>query len=188
MNQDNTQVQGPERSLDELAIQKLGDDTLTEIKKNPNHICTQMQKYEVICYNSGFHTGFKAGFLAASPKGKEEDSELLNTKMQLVIGRLEVNCFDEDSEMSVRVGNSKYQSLSMDEARELSHFIHSHIIHETEANSSDESAPLLSTQQGEDEEDLFLQLVADIRLYENNSQEYEDFILQLKSKYKLYKK
>lgn len=54
------------------------------------------------------------------------------TVMQLNIGKLEVNCFDEDSEMSIRVGKSIYASLSVDEAKELANFIISHIKNETE--------------------------------------------------------
>jgi hypothetical protein len=51
---------------------------------------------------------------------------------QLTIGRLEVNCFDEDSEMSIRVGNSRYQSLDMEKVKELANFLISHIKNETE--------------------------------------------------------
>lgn len=67
------------------------------------------------------------------PEG--EKVEEFTTNMQLKIGKLEVNCFDEDGEMSIRVGNSRYQSLSMDEAKELAHFLQSHIHHESEANN-----------------------------------------------------
>lgn len=54
--------------------------------------------------------------------------------VKLTIERLEVNCFDEDSEMSIRVGKSTYQSITVDEAKELANFILSHIKNETEAN------------------------------------------------------
>lgn len=74
--QSRLQPSGPEGPVDEIAIQKLGDNILTEMKKNPNHICTLLNKDEIISYNTGFHTGFRAGFLATSPKGKEE--EILN--------------------------------------------------------------------------------------------------------------
>lgn len=50
---------------------------------------------------------------------------------QLKIERLEINCFDEDSEMSIRVGRSGYQSLTVDEAKALANFIISHIKNET---------------------------------------------------------
>lgn len=61
--------------------------------------------------------------------------------MQTKIGMLEVNCFDEDSEMSIRVNNSKYQTLSVDEAKELVFFIRSHIQNETEANPPSDESP-----------------------------------------------
>lgn len=64
---------------------------------------------------------------------KEEGGfDLDNT--QLVIGKLEVNCFDEDSEMSIRVGKSGYQSLAIDEAKLLANYLLYHIKCQTESN------------------------------------------------------
>lgn len=78
-----------------------------------------------------------AKFALSSGSGEtEEKQEELTSIMQMHIGRMEVNCFDEDGEMSIRVGGSKYQSLTVDEAKELLHFLKSHIHHETEANPS----------------------------------------------------
>lgn len=73
------------------------------------------------------------------PTPVKEDEWIDNSisTMQLNIGRLEVNCFDEDAEMSIKVGGSRYQSLTVDEAKELANFIVSHIKNETEANPTE---------------------------------------------------
>ena len=65
-----------------------------------------------------------------SVKG-EEKKYTSNTRLN--IGRLEVNCFNEDSEMSIKVGVSRYQSLTLEEAEELNHFLTSHIHHQKES-------------------------------------------------------
>lgn len=49
----------------ELEIMKMGDEILTEEKKNPNHITTQLNKDEGISYNTGFHSGFVKGYYEA---------------------------------------------------------------------------------------------------------------------------
>lgn len=46
----------------EMEILKMGDEILTEDKKNPNHITTQLNRDEGIGYNTGFHTGFVKGY------------------------------------------------------------------------------------------------------------------------------
>jgi hypothetical protein len=73
---------------------------------------------------------------------KKEDS-----RTQLVIGKLEFNCFDEDSEMSIRVGKSGYQSLYIDEVEELANFLNSHLGFEKQSNQS----PAVSAPVEEDE-------------------------------------
>ena len=45
-----------------MEILKMGDEILTEDKKNPNHITTQLNRDEGISYNTGFHTGFVKGY------------------------------------------------------------------------------------------------------------------------------
>lgn len=68
------------------------------------------------------------------------------SNMQLKIGRLEVNCFDEDGEMSIRIGNSKYQSLNIDQANEVAHFFNSHIQHESEANGDESPSDAVESE------------------------------------------
>ncbi len=48
----------------EKEILKLGDDILTEEKKDINHITSQLNKDETISYNKGFHSGFLKGYMA----------------------------------------------------------------------------------------------------------------------------
>ncbi len=45
---------------------KFGDAILTEEKKNPNHITTQLNRDEIISYNTGYHKGFLRGHQTAS--------------------------------------------------------------------------------------------------------------------------
>lgn len=60
------------------------------------------------------------------------DDSISNTRLN--IGRMEINCFDEDSEMSIKVGASRYETITVNEAKEVVNFIISHIKNETEAN------------------------------------------------------
>jgi len=55
----------------EVEILKMGDEILTENKKNPNHIIAQLNKDESISYNTGFHTGFILGYTKSSQNNKE---------------------------------------------------------------------------------------------------------------------
>ena len=50
----------------ENEILMMGDEILTEDKKNPNHITTQLNRDEGISYNTGFHTGFVKGYQKAT--------------------------------------------------------------------------------------------------------------------------
>lgn len=56
-----------EKELEE--IRKKGDEILTQLKNNPNHISTMLSKDEVTSYNTGFHSGFILGY-----KAKEEEA------------------------------------------------------------------------------------------------------------------
>lgn len=49
------------------ALRKLGDDMLTELKKDPNHITTQLNFNEQVSYNTGFHKGFELGYRVSAP-------------------------------------------------------------------------------------------------------------------------
>jgi hypothetical protein len=48
-------------TVDEASLRKIGDELLTELKKDPNHITTQLNRDEQISYNTGFHKGFAEG-------------------------------------------------------------------------------------------------------------------------------
>lgn len=50
----------------EEQILKLGDNLLTELKKNPNNICTQLNKNEEISFNTGFLRAFVLGYQEAA--------------------------------------------------------------------------------------------------------------------------
>jgi hypothetical protein len=61
-----------ERAKEEviMRIAKQGDARLTELKKDPNHITTQLSKDEITSYNTGFHRGYYEGFAASKDYAK----------------------------------------------------------------------------------------------------------------------
>jgi hypothetical protein len=64
---------------------------------------------------------------------KKPPAEQQDIPMVLNIGKLEVRCFDEDADMGIRVGKSGFESLSVDEAKQLVKFITHHINAQTES-------------------------------------------------------
>lgn len=80
-------VEGKSKAVDEIiklahdsrysdmdkVLSKLGDDVLTKLKENPNHITAQLKEFnEQVSYNTGFHTGFTLGYHASTqPSNKE---------------------------------------------------------------------------------------------------------------------
>jgi hypothetical protein len=142
--------------------------TETSIEENPEQEGWYMTRWKGVPaftekewkggeWQSRFNTsGLMVSWLKPSLSSKEQGSapaEWIDTSisaMHLQLGRLEVNCFNEDSEMSIRVGKSSYESLTVDEAKELASFIVSHIKNETEANQSpSKPAELKKEQEGE---------------------------------------
>ena|ERR1700743_276 len=65
---DNTINERIAKSIDsanEMEILKKADKFLTKLKREPNNICTQLNREEEISFTTGYHNGFLTGYLKA---------------------------------------------------------------------------------------------------------------------------
>lgn len=60
--------EGGAESIEDISV--IGDKILSKLKKNKNHITTQLTKDETISYNTGFHSGFKEGYMCLQSTAK----------------------------------------------------------------------------------------------------------------------